>query len=501
MDSNTHSTSSVAGPPAGWPGDPPADPPVGLPAGPSAALDAVLERLAAEDLEQLSDSALNQDLGRLQQQLNSLQGQWLRRLAALDARGAAGADQGVDAPSTAAWLRRGLRMSAGSAHSTVRAARALFGGPLPQTAAALVAGDLSAAHAQAVVDGTHQLPDLVVAAAEPVLVAAARRLDPSQLRRLVSHLVQVADPDGAERARERRHERRGLWVSPTVDRMVAVNGLLEPEAGATVLAALEPLARPASAEDARTGSQRTADALAELCRRALEEGWLPKAGGVRPQLLVTVELDSLLGRPGAVGGDLGWVGPLAPEACRRLACDGTVTRVLISRQPTHEQHPADGSADHDHGHDPGLGADPDPTNDGDPVGGPDPAGDPDPAGPVGLQGRLQAAMAQLPPTLGGAPRQPLEVGRATRVVAPAQRAALAVRDGGCVFPGCDRPLAWCDAHHLWHWVDGGPTDLGNLAMVCRAHHRRVHEEGWQLTRGPDGRFTATPTHRRHHAIA
>jgi HNH endonuclease len=101
-------------------------------------------------------------------------------------------------------------------------------------------------------------------------------------------------------------------------------------------------------------------------------------------------------------------------------------------------------------------------------------------------------MAVLPPTLGGAPSQPLEVGRATRVIHPAQRAALAVRDGGCVFPGCDRPLAWCDAHHLWHWVDGGPTDLGNLAMVCRAHHRRVHEEGWQLTRGPNGRFTATP---------
>jgi hypothetical protein len=101
-------------------------------------------------------------------------------------------------------------------------------------------------------------------------------------------------------------------------------------------------------------------------------------------------------------------------------------------------------------------------------------------------------MALLPPTLGGAPSQPLDLGRTTRIISPAQRAALAVRDRGCVFPGCERPLAWCDAHHLWHWVDGGPTDLWNLALVCRAHHRSVHEGGWQLTRGPDGRFTATP---------
>ena len=130
-----------------------------------------------------------------------------------------------------------------------------------------------------------------------------------------------------------------------------------------------------------------------------------------------------------------------------------------------------------------------------------PGADLDACDPVGLQGRLRAAMAWLPPLLGGAPRQPLDVGRATRVVHPAQRAALAVRDGGCVFPDCDRPLVWCDAHHLWHWVDGGPTDLWNLALVCRAHHRKVHEGGWQLTRGPDGRFTAIRTHRRHRGAA
>jgi Domain of unknown function (DUF222)/HNH endonuclease len=256
---------------------------------------------------------------------------------------------------------------------------------------------------------------------------------------------------------------------------VAVRGLLEREAGATLLAAVEPLARPADADDARSNSQRTADALAELCRRSLEGGWLPKAGGVRPQLLVTVDLDSLLGRSGAVGGELGWVGPLEPEGCRRLACDGAVTRVLVSRRPG----------------DAGGGERPVPGDQRSLAQAPGPA--------QGLQADLRAAMAVLPPTLGGAPCQPLAVGRATRVVQPAQRAALAVRDRGCVFPGCDRPLAWCDAHHLHHWVDGGPTDLGNLALLCRAHHRAVHEGGWQLTRGPDGRFTTSRSDRRPRA--
>jgi hypothetical protein len=105
-------------------------------------------------------------------------------------------------------------------------------------------------------------------------------------------------------------------------------------------------------------------------------------------------------------------------------------------------------------------------------------------------------MALLPPILGGAPSQPLDVGRSSRVITPAQRAALAVRDDGCVFPDCGRPLSWCEGHHLVHWVEGGPTDLDNLALVCRQHHRAVHEGGWQLIRGPDGRFSATPPHRR-----
>jgi len=64
------------------------------------------------------------------------------------------------------------------------------------------------------------------------------------------------------------------------------------------------------------------------------------------------------------------------------------------------------------------------------------------------------------------------------------------QDRGCLFPGCDRSPGWCDAHHVWHWVKGGPTGLWNLVLVCRRHHVLCHEGGWHLARGPDGRVRA-----------
>ncbi len=85
----------------------------------------------------------------------------------------------------------------------------------------------------------------------------------------------------------------------------------------------------------------------------------------------------------------------------------------------------------------------------------------------------------------------LNMGRRTRLVTTTQRRALAIRDQGCTFPGCDRPESWCDAHHVEHWVrDNGPTDLNNLALLCRRHHVLVHEGGWFFGKHPDGGFDA-----------
>jgi hypothetical protein len=68
----------------------------------------------------------------------------------------------------------------------------------------------------------------------------------------------------------------------------------------------------------------------------------------------------------------------------------------------------------------------------------------------------------------------LRMGRTARTATPAQLRALAIRDGGCVIPGCDRPPDWCDAHHLVPWTHGGLTDIANLGLVCRPHHMDIH---------------------------
>lgn len=97
-------------------------------------------------------------------------------------------------------------------------------------------------------------------------------------------------------------------------------------------------------------------------------------------------------------------------------------------------------------------------------------------------GDLACDAGIIPMILGGG-SQPLDVGRRRYRVTTAQKRALIVRDGGCVWPGCDRPPGWCEAHHLDEWLrDDGPTDLDNLALLCARHHHDTHEGGQVLER-------------------
>jgi 5-methylcytosine-specific restriction protein A len=94
--------------------------------------------------------------------------------------------------------------------------------------------------------------------------------------------------------------------------------------------------------------------------------------------------------------------------------------------------------------------------------------------------RRLACDARVVPVVLGGSGQPLDIGRAMRTVPAHLRRAVAVRDRGCAFPGCGREPGWCEVHHIVPWEHGGPTEIGNLVMLCRFHHRLVHHSGWTI---------------------
>ncbi|MGC4865496.1 DUF222 domain-containing protein [Micromonospora sp. DT53] len=100
--------------------------------------------------------------------------------------------------------------------------------------------------------------------------------------------------------------------------------------------------------------------------------------------------------------------------------------------------------------------------------------------------RLACDAGVLPVVLGGN-SQVLDVGRQRRLFTGPLRRALLLRDGGCAFPGCDRPPRWCDGHHIRHWADGGVTALGNAVLLCGYHHRFIHRGDWTVRIAADGR--------------
>ncbi len=103
------------------------------------------------------------------------------------------------------------------------------------------------------------------------------------------------------------------------------------------------------------------------------------------------------------------------------------------------------------------------------------------------QARWLACDGRISRVVFGPDGVPLDVGREQRLVSGHLRRAVELRDGGCVFTGCDAPAHWADVHHLVHWIDGGDTSLDNSALLCERHHTKVHH-GFRVERQPSGRW-------------
>jgi Domain of unknown function (DUF222) len=339
-------------------------------------------------------------------------------------------------PSMAELLRDVLRITVREAKRRIAQAHLVTAAPvvsggtvpaaLPVTGVAVREGVLGADHVEVIARSLTGLPLHVepraIADAEQTMVTAAASMDARTLGRVGARVRAVLDQDGAPpNDAELANPVNELHLSTRSNGRTVFRGELEPEASALLRALLSPLAKPrpggAEGPDPRTPAERHGDALADLLRLAAGSAELPDEAGEKPHVLVTVPLQALR--------------------------EGLGTALL------------DGAGE--------LGS---ALLDG--AGGLDAA-----------SARRLACDAKVIPAVLGAASEPLDMGRASYTVPTALRRALVLRDGGCAFPGCDRPYRWCHSHHVKHWADGGDTDLNNLVLLSGHHHRLLHHSEWE----------------------
>ena len=407
-----------------------------------AEVDALLDRVAPRDSGM--DAADRLVLVRLARRVRG-RVDALASLVTAEAEHAHAAEKAAGAPM-ASWLGTGETLSRREAAGAVRQARAL--GSHPVVGEAAVAGKLGAGQVRAitgVLDGlAPQLSGEQVAQAEELMVGWARELDADQLTRSVGRVLAAVAPATAAETMEARLQRE----AEAAHRQRALRFFVE---GASIRFEGSVPRVPGEAWIAQL------DAMAEQTRRTLLErrdrlAVLPTPEQRRADALIA--LIEAGGKGSGVGGKgkESWGG-----------------RVLVQLDYTQRLAGAAGA---------GV------------VG----AGQQLPAGEL----RRICCDADLIPVVLGTNSEVLDLGRSARLVTPAIRTALVVRDQGCVFPGCDAPASRCEAHHITPWWNGGRTALSNLALLCHSHHPLIEpahgplRDQWQVRIATDGLPEFTP---------
>jgi hypothetical protein len=157
----------------------------------------------------------------------------------------------------------------------------------------------------------------------------ARENSPGKFYYICNHYRHAANRKGFEVEQADLVENRRLWITKSEDGSVQVSGVFDPEGGATLITALEPLARESGAYDYRSREKRMADAAVDLAMHGLDTGLIPQQGSQRTHLNVMASLETLLGLAGAPAAELEHSLPISAKTVERLACDASVTRIVF----------------------------------------------------------------------------------------------------------------------------------------------------------------------------
>jgi len=231
--------------------------------------------------------------------------------------------QGFESPI--AWLKANCHMSGGAASARICAGQQVE--HLGQSSKAMADGEIGFAHFALIARTSAAVGERLD---EAKLLGQARKQTIARFYDSCYHARHAADPKGCAADEAQGVEARSLTFANSDDGMVYVNGMLDKVGGAAVQAALEPLAQRAGKDDDRCRERRVADALVEVCMHALDNG-VPSR---RTHLQVTTSLETLLGLSGAPAAEMEFSLPISAKAVERLACDCTVTRVLLGSDST-----------------------------------------------------------------------------------------------------------------------------------------------------------------------
>ncbi|MDH6283813.1 HNH endonuclease signature motif containing protein [Prescottella agglutinans] len=396
--------------------------------------------LRADDVRSLPESELLTATLDISREIERLEAVRVAAVAEIDER--AVAFDALGFRSVKLWLAANTLLEVPAAARILALGKALR--REPEIADAFQNGRISAEHAALITKFCEQpprgMPDDALGPCRDMLLDSATGPTSTTMtvRTCISRLERIFESEDLPPSEDA--DRNEFHASKTLNGRVAVKGDFDSETGEMLLTALSSLTKPRNPIDdpqgGRTPAQRRADAFTEILRQYLNSGAAPLEGGERPHLSLHVNAKDL-------------------------------ARADSEHSQTQRGDHPDLFGDNDIAWTPHMG-------------------------PLTIESaRRLACDCHLTPIVMD-DGIPLHLGRTTRTVSKKQRRALIARDHGCAFPGCGAPPAHCEGHHIHHWADGGPTDLDNLVLLCRYHHRLLHHSHWHVQIGADRRPWFTP---------
>ncbi|QIH99639.1 DUF222 domain-containing protein [Rhodococcoides fascians A21d2] len=423
------------------------------------------------DIWQLSEAELLADAADVSHQIQLMEARRIALVAEIDTRVSR---EKLGFPGPAGWLTSTTLLTPSKATKIVALARGLKN--FPDIADAVNTGVMSVDHAALILTFAETPPknlpqegrDIARAAMIKAATGPGARTD-----RIREAITKLEDTYGGKKPPPEDTDRNELFASKTLNGRLALKGDFDAITGEKLLAALSPLTEPRPAadgtQDERSSALRRAEAFGHILDRYLASSNRPTEGGEKPHLNLHISLKDLTDLRGTAAGDSG------------SGSDENTGTAAESDSASGST----GGGDAD-GCDSATGPTADRRAYRDLFGDGTTVGWLPWMGPLSRETSRQLACDCLLTAIAMDENgSPINLARTARTVTAKQKRALTARDHGCAFPGCGKPAAWTEGHHIWHWTDGGPTDMNNLVLLCGFHHRLIHHSDWEVFIGAD----------------